>query len=79
LDHVTYYLETPGMESGYDAINIARALDLAAGRPLMDLPPEALDTRASRGHSAPPEADGDPPATEGAFPLVDPRPGRSGR
>ena len=79
LDHVTYYLETPGMESGYDAINIARALDLAAGRPLMDLPPEALDTGASRGHSAPPEADGDPPATEGAFPLVDPRPGRSGR
>jgi deoxyribonuclease IV len=34
LDHVTFYLETPGMEDGYDAVNVARLGDLAAGRPL---------------------------------------------
>jgi deoxyribonuclease IV len=34
LDHVSYYLETPGMEHGYDAVNVARLGDLAAGRPL---------------------------------------------
>ena len=42
LAHVAYYLETPGMDEGYDAINLARAWDIAAGRPLDDLPPEAL-------------------------------------
>ena len=34
LSHVAYYLETPGMEDGFDAINVARLGDLAAGRPL---------------------------------------------
>lgn len=34
LSHVAYYLETPGMEDGFDAINVARLWDLAAGRPL---------------------------------------------
>ncbi|HEX7491719.1 MAG TPA: TIM barrel protein, partial [Candidatus Limnocylindrales bacterium] len=34
LDHVAYYLETPGMEDGFDAMNVARLGDLAAGRPL---------------------------------------------
>jgi deoxyribonuclease-4 len=34
LSHVAYYLETPGMEAGFDAINVARLGDLAAGRPL---------------------------------------------
>ncbi len=34
LDHVTYYLETPGMEDGFDAINVARLGDLASGQPL---------------------------------------------
>jgi deoxyribonuclease-4 len=33
LDHVAYYLETPGMENGFDAMNVARLGDLAAGRP----------------------------------------------
>ena len=55
LDHVAYYLETPGMEDGYDAVNVARVQDLVAGRPLADLPPEAFHTRRSKGHSAPPE------------------------
>lgn len=43
LAHVAYYLETPGMDVGYDAVNVARARDLAAGRPLAPLPPEALE------------------------------------
>ncbi len=34
LDHVAFYLETPGMEDGFDAVNVARLGDLAAGRPL---------------------------------------------
>jgi deoxyribonuclease-4 len=34
LDHVTFYLETPQMEHGYDAVNMARVGDLVAGRPL---------------------------------------------
>jgi hypothetical protein len=34
LDHVAFYLETPGMEDGYDAVNVARLGDLAWGRPL---------------------------------------------
>lgn len=57
LDQVTYYLETPGMDDGYDALNIARVLDLANGRPLADLPPAAFHTRSSRGRSAPAEDD----------------------
>ena len=32
LAHATYYLETPGMDEGYDAINVARARALAARR-----------------------------------------------
>lgn len=40
LATVTYYLETPGMEDGFDAINIARCHALAAGAPLPELPPE---------------------------------------
>jgi deoxyribonuclease IV len=45
LDHVAFYLETPGMEDGYDAINVARLGDLAAGRPLT--PGPAIETLAS--------------------------------
>jgi hypothetical protein len=55
LGHVAYILETPGMESGYDAINVRRAWDSAAGRPLDDLPPEAFETRRPRAGSAPAE------------------------
>ena len=58
LAGVTYFLETPGMDEGYDAINIARALALAAGRPLEPLPPGAMTVRGSRARSAPePEAE----------------------
>lgn len=38
LDHVAFYLETPGMEDGFDAVNVARLGDLAAGRPLTQAP-----------------------------------------
>jgi deoxyribonuclease-4 len=53
LAHVAYYLETPGMEEGYDAVNVARAYDIAAGRPLAELPPEAMELPGSRARSAP--------------------------
>ncbi len=54
LAHVTYYLETPGMDSGYDAVNLSRARDLAAGRPLATLPPEALDLPSARARTPAP-------------------------
>jgi deoxyribonuclease-4 len=54
LAHATYYLETPGMDEGYDAINIARAYDIAARRPLPDLPAEAMEMGGSRSRSAAP-------------------------
>lgn len=53
LAHVTYYLETPGMDEGYDAVNVARAHDIAAGVPLDDLPPEALEVGGSRSRTGP--------------------------
>jgi deoxyribonuclease-4 len=53
LRHVTYYLETPGMDEGYDAVNAARAHDLAEGRPLASLPPEAMDLPGSRARTGP--------------------------
>ncbi len=40
LDHVAYVVETPLMEDGFDAVNVGRMADLAAGRPLRPLPPE---------------------------------------
>jgi deoxyribonuclease-4 len=57
LAHVTYYLETPGMDEGYDAINVARAYDIAACRPLAELPPEAMTLRGSRARTGPAPAD----------------------
>jgi deoxyribonuclease IV len=62
LDHVVYMLETPGMEDGYDAVNVARAKALAAGMPIEDLPPEAFATRRAKGRSAPPDPEGNDPA-----------------
>ncbi len=53
LRQVTYYLETPGMDEGYDAINAERARDLAAGRTLGILPPEAMNLPGSRARTGP--------------------------
>ena len=61
LAHVTYYIETPGMDEGYDAVNIARAIALAEGRPLAPLPPGAMTLRGSRARTAPePDAEASP-------------------
>jgi deoxyribonuclease-4 len=55
LAGATYLLETPGMDEGYDAINLERTRALAAGRPLGLLPPGALEVRPTeRSRSAPP-------------------------
>ncbi len=48
----------PGMDDGYDAVNIARVQDLAHGRPLAALPPAAFHTRSAKGRSAPADDDG---------------------
>lgn len=53
LEHVAYYLETPGMDEGYDEVNMARVRDLIAGRPLAELPPEAMTLRGSRSRTGP--------------------------
>ncbi|MEX2184250.1 MAG: deoxyribonuclease IV [Chloroflexota bacterium] len=53
LAHATYYLETPGMDDGYDAINLQRARALYAGEPLGDLPPEAFELKSARARTAP--------------------------
>jgi deoxyribonuclease-4 len=54
LAHATYILETPGMDVGYDAINIARAIALARGEPLVPLPSGAFTLRGSRSRAATP-------------------------
>jgi deoxyribonuclease-4 len=50
------FLETPGMDAGYDAINLERALMLAAGQELPSLPPEAFSLRRGAARAAPPAA-----------------------
>jgi deoxyribonuclease IV len=61
LAHVAYIVETPGMEEGWDAVNVERARTLAAGRPLEPLPAAAFITRSARGRAAPPETEADIP------------------
>jgi deoxyribonuclease-4 len=53
LERATYFLETPGMDEGYDAVNMSRVRDLVAGRPLAELPPEAMSVRGSRSRTGP--------------------------
>jgi deoxyribonuclease-4 len=57
LRHVAYYIETPGMDEGYDAVNLERARRLLAGLRLDPLPPEAMNLRGSRSRHAAPQAD----------------------
>ena len=47
LSHAAYILETPGMDVGYDAVNIQRARTLWAGKPLPTLPPDAFSLPSS--------------------------------
>src|SRR3954469_82758 len=50
------YLETPGMDSGYDQVNLDRAHMLINGETPPLLPPEAFEVRSSRSRTAPPSA-----------------------
>jgi deoxyribonuclease IV len=50
----TVILETPGMDAGYDAINLARAFALATDEALAPLPPEAFALHGSRARAATP-------------------------
>lgn len=54
LAGTTVILETPGMDVGYDAINMARALALARGEPLAPLPPDAFALHGSRARAGTP-------------------------
>jgi deoxyribonuclease-4 len=56
LSDVAFYFETPGMESGFDAVNMARLYDLAAGRPLTP----AVQTSTACLPSAAPETSAAP-------------------
>lgn len=51
------YLETPGMDTGFDAVNMERVRLLLAGEPLPELPPEAFAARGASTRSAPPAHD----------------------
>ena len=54
LQDATFLLETPGMDEGYDAINLRRARALAAGVPMEPLPDGAFQLRGSaRARTAP--------------------------
>lgn len=66
LLHAAFVMETPGMDEGYDAVNVARARDLLAGRALEPLPTAAFHLRGSRSRSVAPEADEDSVDVEGA-------------
>ena len=53
LRHAAFILETPGMDTGYDAVNMERARLLWAGAPLPTLPREAFELAGSaRGRMA---------------------------
>jgi deoxyribonuclease IV len=57
LEHAAYFIETPGMDEGYDAVNIERARRLIAGEPLEPLPPEAMNLRGSRSRAGAAQAE----------------------
>ena len=59
LRHAAFILETPGMDEGYDAVNVARARTLLAGGRLEPLPKAAFHLRNSRSRSAPETDEGD--------------------
>lgn len=52
LAHVPAFIETPGMDLGYDRINLQRIRMLIAGEPLPTLPPEAFQARSSKSPNA---------------------------
>ena len=50
------YLETPGMDEGFDRVNLDRVRMVIEGESLPKLPPEAFATRRSRARTPPPDA-----------------------
>jgi deoxyribonuclease IV len=50
------FLETPGMDSGYDKVNLDRARQLIDAETPAALPPEAFEVRGSKTRTAPPQA-----------------------
>jgi deoxyribonuclease-4 len=56
LSTLPTYLETPGMDVGYDKVNLDRARQLIDGETPAVLPPEAFEVRGSKTRSAPPQA-----------------------
>jgi deoxyribonuclease-4 len=62
LRGVPFVLETPGMDAGYDQINLDRAYALVAGESLEPLPPEAFNLSRRSATAAPAEDDLDPRA-----------------
>jgi deoxyribonuclease-4 len=59
LQDVPFILETPGMDDGYDRINLQRARALIAGATLSALPPEAFLFKRRAAASAPADNDVD--------------------
>ena len=55
LAAVPFVLETPGMDEGYDALNMDRVRRLVAGRPLPRLSAAALSLKGSRARTGAPE------------------------
>lgn len=59
LQGVPFVLETPGMDEGYDLVNLERARALIAGESLAPLPPEAFELKPRTTAQAPAEDDVD--------------------
>jgi len=55
LRDVPFICETPGMDAGYDGINLARVRALAAGEPLQPLPAAAFEVSSGGHRSAAPD------------------------
>jgi deoxyribonuclease IV len=56
LAAVPMLFETPGMDEGYDAVNMERARLLLGAEPLPELPPEAFALRRARSRPAGPRS-----------------------
>jgi deoxyribonuclease-4 len=59
LQDVPFVMETPGMDEGYDLINLQRARALIAGESLAPLPPEAFNLKPRTRSQAPADDDVD--------------------
>ncbi len=66
LASVPFVMETPGMDEGYDLVNLERARSLLAGESLPTLPPEAFQFKRRSAAQAPADDDVDPRAAAAA-------------